>query len=193
MAQKTDQHINAYFSRIKELLDSLDTKAVEKAISIIEAAYHNGNFVYIMGNGGSASTASHMANDLSKGIKTGTDKHFKALSLTDNTPLFTAISNDEGYEKVFVNQLKVFLKKNDVVIAISASGNSPNVVNALQYAKDNGAKTIGFVGFDGGKMKDIVDVCIHIKTPNGWYGPVEDIHLILNHVISGYFNEKFKG
>ena len=83
-------------------------------------------------------------------------------------------------------------KKNDVVIAISASGNSLNVINALQYAKDNGAKTIGFVGFDGGKMKDIVDVCIHIKTPNGWYGPVEDVHLILNHIISGYFNEKFR-
>lgn len=192
MAQKTDQYINAYLSKIKELLDSLDTKAVEKAISILEAAYHNGNFVYIMGNGGSASTASHMANDLSKGIKAETGKHFKALSLTDNTSLFTAISNDEGYEEVFVNQLKVFLKRNDVVIGISASGSSPNVLNALKYAKDNGAKTIGLVGFDGGKMKDIVDVCIHIKTPNGWYGPVEDVHLILNHIISGYFNEKFR-
>lgn len=192
MAQKTDQYINAYFNRIKELLDSLDIKAVEKAISIIEAAYHNGNFVYIMGNGGSASTASHMANDFLKFIHEEPGKHLKTLSLTDSLPFLTAISNDEGYEKVFVSQLKIFLKKNDVVIAISASGNSPNVTNALQYAKDNGAKTIGFVGFDGGKVKNMVDVCIHAKTPKWRYGPVEDIHLILNHVISGYFNEKFR-
>ena len=192
MVQKTDQYIKAYFNRIKELLDSLDTKAVEKAISIIEAAYHDENFVYIMGNGGSASTASHMANDFLKFIHKEPGKHLKALSLADNLPFLTTISNDEGYEKVFVNQLKIFLKENDVVIAISASGNSPNVINALQYAKDNGAKTIGFVGFDGGKVKNMADVCIHAKTPKGLYGPVEDIHLILNHVMSGYLNEKFR-
>jgi D-sedoheptulose 7-phosphate isomerase len=185
------QYIEKYINRISDLLKNLDATSLEKATQLIESTYNNENHIFILGNGGSASTASHMANDLSKG-KTEIKKHFKALSLTDNIPLFTAISNDEAYEKVFVNQLKVFLKRNDVVIGISASGSSPNVLNALQYAKDNGAKTIGFVGFEGGKIKDMVDVCVHVKTPNGWYGPVEDICLIFNHIISGYFNEKFK-
>jgi D-sedoheptulose 7-phosphate isomerase len=186
------QYIGAYLDKIKDLLESLDAQSIEKATQLIEAAYNNENNIFIIGNGGSASTASHMANDFSKGIHTGTDKHVKALSLTDNTSLLTAISNDNGYEKVFVDQLKVFLKKNDVVIGFSASGDSTNVLNAMQYAKDHSAKTIGLVGFDGGKMKDIVDVCIHVKTPKGWYGPVEDIHMIVDHIISGYFNEKFK-
>lgn len=186
------QHIKIYFDRIKSLLDNLDTKPVEKAAQIIESAYNNESHIFLIGNGGSASTASHMANDFSKGIHTGSEKRFKALSLADNTPLITAISNDKGYEEIFVEQLKVFLSKGDVIIGISASGNSPNVINALQYAKGHGAKTIGFVGFDGGKMKDIADVCIHVKTQKGLYGPVEDIHLILDHLISGYLNEKFK-
>ena len=184
--------VKKYLSEAQDIISRLPVKKIDLAIDMLFEAYQDNKQVFFMGNGGSASTASHMANDFLKFIHKEPGKHLKTLSLTDSLPSLTAISNDEGYEKVFVNQLKIFLKKNDVVIAISASGNSPNVVNALQYAKDNGAKTIGFVGFDGGKVKNTVDVCIHAKTPKGWYGPVEDIHLILNHVISGYFNERFK-
>ena len=186
------QYTENYFSTIKKLLDELDKDSIEAAVNLIESSINGGRHIYIMGNGGSAATASHMANDFSKGIKTGTQKHFKAISLTDNVPLITAIGNDEGYDQIFVNQLKAFMNKGDVVIGISASGNSPNILNALQYAKDNGAKTIGIIGFDGGKAKELVDACIHVKTPYGWYGPVEDIHMIMDHLISGYFNEKFK-
>lgn len=186
------QYIERYFNRIKILLDELDTAPVEKATQIIESAYSNESHIFLIGNGGSASTASHMANDFSKGICTNSQKRFKALSLTDNASFLTAISNDKGYEEIFADQLKVFLKKGDVVIGLSASGNSQNIINALQYAKAHGAKTIGFVGFDGGKMKGMADVCIHVKTQKGLYGPVEDIHMILDHIISGYLNEKFK-
>ena len=186
------QYVDLYFNRIKGLLKNLDVEPIERATKLIESAYYNDKHIFIMGNGGSASTASHMANDFLKSIQTGSMKHFKALSLADNIPLLTAISNDQGYKRIFVNQLRVFLKKDDVVIGISASGNSPNVLNALQYARNHSAKTIGFVGFDGGKIKNIVDACVHVKTPKGWYGPVEDVHMILDHIISGYFNEKFK-
>lgn len=186
------QHIEDYVSKIRILLDNLNKDAIENATKLIETAYRNENFIFIIGNGGSAATASHMANDFSKGIMTKSGKSLKAISLTDNAPILTAISNDEGYEKIFINQLKVLLKREDVVIGISASGNSINVISALKYAKEHGAKTIGLVGFDGGKMKYLVDVCIHITTPAGMYGPVEDMHMILNHIISGYLKNLCK-
>ncbi len=184
-------YIVDYIYNVKKLLDNLDTGIIEKVTRFIESAYNTGNYIYIIGNGGSASTASHMANDFLKNICTNSEGGFKVLSLTDNNSIITAISNDEGYENLFINQLKVFLKKDDVLIAISASGNSANILNAIEYAKNRGAKTIGFVGFDGGKLRDMVDVCVHIKTSKGVYGPVEDIHLILNHIISGYLKDKF--
>ena len=186
------QHIEDYIGNIRTLISNLDRDAIENATKLIEKAYHNENFIFIIGNGGSSATASHMANDFSHGSMTRSGKPFKAISLADNTSILTAISNDEGYEKVFINQLKVLLKGGDVVIGISASGNSANVISALQYAKEHGAKTIGFVGFDGGKIKHIVDVCIQITTPAGMYGPVEDMHMVLNHIISGYLKSLYK-
>jgi D-sedoheptulose 7-phosphate isomerase len=186
------QYMDNYFNKIKEIIDSLDRSSIEKVAKLIESAYYDEKHIFIVGNGGSAATASHMANDFSKGIKTGTDKHFKTMSLTDNMALFTAIGNDEGYEKVFVDQLKVFLGKDDLVIGISASGNSQNVINALEYAKSHDAKAVGIVGFDGGKIKEIADECIHVKTEHGLYGHVEDMHMLINHLISGYFIERFK-
>lgn len=184
------EYIEGYVNELKLLLESLDKESVLKAIGLIETAHANEGTIYIIGNGGSAATASHMANDFSKGIGKRAGKHFKALSLTDNIPLLTAISNDEGYERAFVDQLKVFLKNGDLVIGISASGNSSNIVNALQYAREKGARTIGLVGFDGGKIKGMVDVCIHIHTEKGKYGPVEDMHMVLDHIISGYLTQK---
>ena len=190
MIRTMTEYIEDYVNELKLLLEALDKESILKATGIIETAHANDGTIYIIGNGGSAATASHMANDFSKGIGKRAGKHFKALSLTDNIPLLTAISNDEGYERVFVDQLKVFLNKDDLVIGISASGNSGNIVNALQYAREKGARTIGLVGFDGGKIKDMVDVCIHIHTQKGKYGPVEDMHMVLDHIISGYLTQK---
>ena len=153
MIRTMTEYIEDYVNELKLLLEALDKESILKATGIIETAHANDGTIYIIGNGGSAATASHMANDFSKGIGKRAGKHFKALSLTDNIPLLTAISNDEGYERVFVDQLKVFLNKDDLVIGISASGNSGNIVNALQYAREKGARTIGLVGFDGGKIK----------------------------------------
>ena len=186
------QHIKNYFGTIKNLLDRLDIGSVENAAKLIELAFYSEKNIYIIGNGGSAATASHIANDFSKGIKTGTEKNFKVISLTDNIPLITAISNDIGYKYIFVDQLKIFVKENDVVIGISASGNSENVVLALEYAKSKGAMTIAIVGFDGGQLKRIADVCVHVETAKGMYGPVEDIHMIIEHAISNYFIDRFK-
>ncbi len=139
-----------------------------------------------MGNGGSAATAAHFANDLSLGPRVFGGKAYRAISLTDNTALMTAAANDLGYDSVFVEQLKTLLGTGDVVIAISASGDSPNVIRAVEYANEAGAVTIGLTGFDGGRLREIVNEHVHIATPKGDYGPVEDLHLILNHLITSY-------
>ena len=135
-----------------------------------------------------------MANDIGFDIikKTGTDKPFKVLALTDNTSVITAIANDVGYENAFINQLKIHYRKGDKLLVISASGNSENVVKAAKWVKTNGGRVIGFLGFDGGKLKDLSDVVIHVKTEPGEYGPVEDTHLILNHVLAHWFQNKLK-
>ena len=145
-----------------------------------------------MGNGGSAATASHFANDIAIGSKSWS-KPFRALSLVDNIPTLTAIANDDGYEEIFVQQLKVQMVPGDVVVAISASGNSPNVVRAIEYANANGAFTVGVTGFDGGKLRDISRIGVHIPTTKGDYGHVEDVHMILNHLISAYLMRASRG
>lgn len=185
------EHIDNYLFTIKSLLDNLDRKSVEEVAKLIESAFHNDKRIFIMGNGGSAATASHWANDFSKSISFN-KKHLKAMSLTDNVSLMTAIGNDDGYDQIFVNQLRVFMEEGDIVIGISASGNSSNIIKALMHAKEQGARTIGIVGFDGGAVKNIVDLSIHIETPPGLYGPVEDIHLLLDHMISSYIINKLK-
>ena len=150
--------------------------------------------IFVAGNGGSAATASTIANDLGFDIikKTKVLKPFKMFSLVDNVPVITAISNDVGYENIFVNQLKIHYKSEDVLILISASGNSPNVLNAAEWVKSRGGTIIGLLGFDGGKLKNLCDVKIHIKTKSGEYGPVEDAHLILNHVMAHWYQNKLK-
>jgi D-sedoheptulose 7-phosphate isomerase len=140
--------------------------------------------IFIMGNGGSASTATHFANDLGKGASRSGKLPFRVISLTDNVAWLTALANDEGYEHVFVRQLENHVRKGDLVIGISASGNSRNVLRALQFAKSRGALTIGLVGFDGGKMHKMVDESLLVRAPVGAYGPVEDVHMILEHAIT---------
>lgn len=175
---------DAYFSYLYQLLNQLDTRAIAAFIEELGHAREHQNTVFFIGNGGSAATASHMANDFGIGIRTGDDDPpLRALALTDNVAAMTAIANDDGYHNVFVYQLRIHYRPGDKLVAISASGNSPNVIAAAEWVKKHGGKVIGLVGFDGGRLKDICDLVIHVKTPKGEYGSVEDIHMILNHLI----------
>jgi len=188
------EFMSRYISYLKDVLSNIDVNQVEKLVLSLEKARKNGNTIFIIGNGGSATTASSMANDLGFDIikKTKTKKPFKFLSLTDNNSVITAIANDVGYEEVFVNQLKIHYRKGDQLIIISASGNSPNLVSAAKWFKSQKGKVISFLGFDGGKLKKISDIILHAKTEKGDYGPVEDTHLIINHVLAHWFQASIK-
>jgi D-sedoheptulose 7-phosphate isomerase len=178
-----------YCDHLYDLLKSMNHEDVAKIIDVFLEAEKNDRTVYFLGNGGSAATSTHFACDLGKGTKNLVNK-FKTQGLADNFATFTAYANDDGYEHVFSKQLENILKKGDVVVCISASGNSPNIVNAAEYAKSVRAKTVGLLGFDGGKLKDICDVSLIIHNKKGDYGPVEDIHMILDHVITTYIYRK---
>lgn len=185
--------ITNYFDYLTKLLSSLDTAIVEKIIDAFVTAAEQGDTVYFIGNGGSAATASHFANDLGFGIRAQGIRPFKAISLADNLAVMTALANDEGYDKVFVRQLESHLQKSDVVVAMSVSGNSPNILEAVKYANDLGALTIAFTGFEGGLLKSMADISLHIPTAKGEYGPVEDIFMILDHVIYSYLRLHWRG
>lgn len=185
---------SGYFGYLKNILNSLDPISLKQLSDEFEDSSEKGSTIFVAGNGGSAATATTMANDIGFDIikKTGTDKPFKVLSLSDNISVITAIANDVGYENAFINQLKIHYRKGDKLLVISASGNSENVVKAAKWVRTNGGRVIGFLGFDGGKLKYLSDVVIHVKTEPGEYGPVEDTHLILNHVLAHWFQNKLK-
>src|SRR5436309_15674058 len=142
------------------MLQSISLPHLEAVLQLLEQAYHNGHRIFIMGNGGSAATASHFALDLAKNTIIPGAPRLKAISLTDHVPLITAWSNDTAYEHIFAEQLANMIEPGDVVIGISTSGNSPNVINALHLAKQSRAPTIGLVGAKGGKIKEIVDAYV---------------------------------
>lgn len=171
-----------YVQEIKDTLDRLPWEAIEQTIAVLQEARLSDRQVFIMGNGGSAATASHFACDLGKGTLMPGRPRFRVIALTDNMPLFSALANDFGYERVFVEQLASLVQPSDVVIGVSGSGNSPNVLNAMMLARQVGATTIGMTGFDGGQLKSLVDVCIRV--PNYCMEQVEDLHLMLEHLIS---------
>jgi D-sedoheptulose 7-phosphate isomerase len=175
-----------YLVYLSNLLANMDTKKIEEIVRLITQARQDNKTIYLIGNGGSAVCASHWCNDLTNGTKVKGKKTIKAISLTDNTASITALANDSGYENIFVLQLENLLNPGDVVIGISASGNSPNVVKAFEFANSAGATTVALIGFDGGAMKSISKVVLHIPTNKGEYGPVEDIQLVLDHLISSY-------
>ncbi len=175
-----------YLDRLEELLSRLDLGALGRIIELLEQTRQSGGTVYLIGNGGSASTASHMALDLAYGTRRRAGPRLRTIALTESLPSITATANDDSYEAVFVEQLEPLLREGDVLIAISASGNSPNVVRAIEYAEASGVKTIGLVGFDGGRLKELCHIVLHIESDRGEYGPVEDAHLILNHLITSY-------
>lgn len=175
------EHISDYIIHLKEVLDTLPFEVIDEVIQIMHDARLQGNQVFIMGNGGSASTASHFVCDLAKNTRRPGWPHFRAIGLTDNMAIFSAYANDEGYENVFAQQLANLVKPGDIVIGISASGNSANVLNAIELANRIGARTIGFSGFDGGKLGRMVKYHIHVKSHR--IEQVEDIHLSLEHMI----------
>ena len=178
---KQKEYINTYINTEIELLKDMDRDKVAQVLEAMLDAYEKEAQIYVFGNGGSASTASHMANDLNKGISEYTERKFHVCCLNDNMATVLAVANDIGYRDIFSFQLKNKVKKGDVVIGISGSGNSDNVIDALEYAKQQGAMTIGWVGFDGGKVSQIADITFHVPLNNMQI--VEDFHLILNHMM----------
>ncbi|KYG64994.1 sugar isomerase [Bdellovibrio bacteriovorus] len=185
------QFAQKYGSYLGEVLSKLDYNAIGKMIETVLDARERGAHIFFIGNGGSAATASHFANDISIGTRV-TDKPFKAMALTDNVAILTAVGNDDGYEVIFTKQLQNFANPGDVLVAISASGNSPNIIHTVKYAKEKGLKVIGLTGFDGGKLRELSDIKIHVDTRKGEYGPVEDVHMFVDHLIGSYFNRIVK-
>ena len=183
-----------YINYLKKVLDSIDPESIDRLVQEFENARSQDNTIFIAGNGGSATTATSMGNDLGFDVirKSGTEKPFRVLALTDNNSVITAIANDVGYENIFLNQLKIQYRQGDKLLAISASGNSPNVVIAASWVKEQGGRVMSFVGFAGGKLKDISDVVVHVQAEAGEYGPVEDAHLVLNHILAHWFQFKLR-
>ena len=180
-----------YLEYMNSILKRISIDSIAAFISELEAAYKEGKKIFIIGNGGSASTASHMANDI-RCIheKSEIEKPFRPMSLTDNISYITAIANDDCYNNTFVKQLEIYYDTGDLLVAISASGNSPNIISAAEWTKEHGGKVIGLVGFNGGKLREISDIDILVETPTGEYGPVEDVHLIINHLVTTWFQFK---
>jgi len=172
------EHIEA----VREVLSKIPVADVESVVDVIRAAHGRGAHVYILGNGGSASTATHFACDLSKATIVEGRSRLRVTSLTDNIALLTAWANDTSYENVFAEQIRSLVNRLDVVIAISASGNSPNVLKGIDAAHELGAITVGLVGCTGGELRYRVDVCVHVQDHD--YGVVEDCHLVLEHAIT---------
>jgi len=175
----------SYIKYLASVLNNISLTDIEKFVEVLLEARERESSIFFIGNGGSAATASHFANDIAIGTRTY-EKPFRVISLCDNQAVITAIANDDGYEKIFSQQLEVLLKKQDVVVAISASGNSPNLIEAIETAEKMSAISVGISAFDGGKMKEMVDVSLHVPTEKSEYGPAEDAHMILDHLISNY-------
>ena len=175
----------SYMQYLTSVLKSISLTDIEKFVEVLLEARERESSIFFIGNGGSAATASHFANDIAIGTRTY-EKPFRVISLCDNLAVITAIANDDGFEKIFSQQLQVLLKKNDVVVSISASGNSSNLLHAIDVAQKMSAITAGISAFDGGKMKEMVDVSLHVPTEKGEYGPAEDAHMVLDHLVSNY-------
>jgi D-sedoheptulose 7-phosphate isomerase len=175
----------SYMEYLSGILKSISVEEIEQFIKTLLDAREKAATVYFIGNGGSASTASHFANDLSIGTNSY-DKPFRVISLTDNNSIITALANDYGYEEVFSRQLAVLGKSGDVLVGISASGNSVNLLRAFEQAKAMNIKTVALTAFDGGFMRKAADESVHVPTDNKEYGPAEDAHMVLDHLVGAY-------
>lgn len=180
----------SYLEEEKKILDDVPLEALEQLVELLLAAYEGEKHIFIMGNGGSGSTASHFACDINKGVSYGSKKRFRVICLNDNVPTMLAYANDVSYDDVFVEQLKNFLKSGDVVVGISGSGNSKNVIKAIEYANANAARSAALTGFDGGKLAKAAAASIVV--PSNDMQKVEDVHLILTHMIMRILFDKAK-
>jgi len=181
-----------YINYLIGLLNKINYSKIAECIDKIEEARINDKTIFIMGNGGSASTASHVANDFGLAVmkksKNPNIKSYRAQSITDNMSVISATANDSDYKNIFLDQIKIHYRKGDIAILISASGNSQNLVEAAKWIRSNNGFVISWLGFDGGILKSNSDLNIIIDTPKGEYAPVEDIHLIINHVIVSWMH-----
>lgn len=181
------QSIINYFAELEQMMRAISLSDLQKVLRILEEGYHHGHRIFVMGNGGSAATASHFALDLAKNTIMPGAPRVKAISLTDHVPLITAWSNDTHYEHIFAEQLANMIEPGDVVIGISASGNSANVINAVKLAQQSRAETIGLLGATGGKLKNMVDA--YVLAPGQNIEQEEDAHMILTHIITRHMRE----
>jgi D-sedoheptulose 7-phosphate isomerase len=177
-----------YFDGLKRVIDRLEVGQITAVMDRLLETYQRQGSVYVFGNGGSASTASHFVNDFNKGVGETLQKRFRFYSLNDNVPTVLAVANDISYDEVFSQQLRNYLCPGDLVIAISGSGNSPNVLEAVRYANSVGIETVGLVGYDGGELRRLVDHCIHVPVDD--MQKVEDLHLVVNHVMTTLFRRR---
>lgn len=176
-----------YRADLMASLNTLDLGGIEKAVALLSEARSSGKTIFLGGNGGSAASASHFVCDMVKGASYGRNNRFRILSLNENIGTLTAYSNDVGYDAIFTEQLKNFAQPGDIFMAISGSGNSPNVVKAMEYANQIGCKTIGLSGRDGGRLAELAQLNIHV--PNQHMGRIEDVHMMTCHMIAYYFME----
>ena len=177
-----------YKAALLEALDRIDTSRVEQAIEWFREARDSSKHIFVCGNGGSAATASHFTCDIVKGASYNRDARFRIMALTDSLPTLTAYSNDVGYECIFVEQLKNFAQPGDLVMCISGSGNSPNVVRTMEYANSIGCKTIALTGRDGGQLGPLAQLNIQVAVPH--MGRIEDAHMVVCHMIAYHFMEE---
>lgn len=185
-----DKLFNEYLGLLREAILELDLNVLEHVVDMLQEAQQSSRQVFLFGDGGSATTASHFACDLAKTAAVPGKPRLRAISLTDNVALITAIANDISYDDIFVEQMSGLWNQGDLAIGISASGNSPNVLKAVEYANNHGGKTIGFSGFGGGRLTMMANVNIAFSTSN--YGVVEDMHLVLTHLVSQAFRQRLQ-
>jgi len=185
--------IREYFGKVKELVDVIPYDDVEKMIEAVYRAYEDEKMIFIIGNGGSASKASHVAQDFSKGLilDQSINKRVKALSLTDNVPYITALANDNGFENIFSAQLRTFASKGDYLLAISGSGNSPNIVSAAEFAKELHMTIIGVTGYGGGKLKELCDISVNVQINDMCMA--ESFHSLIFHYVVSSLRKRITG
>lgn len=183
-----DSFVTSYYDRFAETLRSFDKGPLADVLAVFDAVIERGGTVWVAGNGGSAAIADHTVCDCSKGTHVPGAAPFRTISLASNVPMLTALANDISYDAVFSEQLKYYLTDKDAVLVVSSSGNSPNVVNACEYAREQGVPTIAFVGFKGGRLAEVADTVVHIAIDN--YGIVEDTHQSLIHMLTQYMRAR---
>ncbi|WP_370806218.1 D-sedoheptulose-7-phosphate isomerase [Eubacterium ventriosum] len=183
--------IKTYLEQEIDILKRIDVSAVNEVLNLLEAGIKREATIYVFGNGGSAATASHFQNDFNKGVSEHIDKKFRFLCLNDNVATVMAVANDVGYEEVFRFQLQGKIKEGDILMAISGSGNSPNVINAVEYGKKQGCKVVGLTGYSGGRLKELSDISLHV--PINSMQITEDVHMIFNHLMMSVFYKSMCG